>query len=97
MDAESQDSTLLKSLGLTPSSVPITPSVSTSTNFPPLPGTSINIDLINQKLSKIQSSVDDGFAQIISRISAMNLLKQTGGTTRKKRGRQNSRRHRQKK
>lgn len=90
----SQDSTLLKSLGLTAS---ITPSTPTSTNFPPLPGSSIDVDLVNQKLSKIQSSIDDGFAQVISRISAMNLLKQTGGTRKKRAHIRKSRRHRQKK
>ena len=96
----SEDSTLLKSLGLTSSdtpSTPITPSTPTSTNFPPLPGSSIDVDLVNQKLSKIQSSIDDGFAQVISRISAMNLLKQTGGTRKKRAHIRKSRRHRQKK
>ena len=78
-NSEAQD--LLKGLGLNTSTVPS----STTTLFPPLslPGSSLDTDIINQKLTKIQSSINDGFAQVISKLSALSLSKQGGGTRKK--------------
>ena len=81
MDTD-EDKGLLDSLGFSKSDSP----ESTSTTFPPLsiPGQTLNTDRINEKLTKLQSSVDDGFAQVIAKISALNLKKQAGGTRKRK-------------
>jgi hypothetical protein len=78
------DASILEKLGLNTTTLP---SQSTNTLFPPLsvPGSSLDVDIVNQKLSKIQSSIDDGFAQVISKISALNLSK--GGNRKTKRRR----------
>lgn len=87
-----EDHKLLESLGLATTTSPLQIMNPTSTSFPPLvPGATLDTDVINQKLTKLQSSIDDGFAQVIAKMGALSLAKQGGGTRRKRKAKKSRR------
>ena len=92
---DKEERLLLESLDLDSKTIPVE---TTTTLFPPLPklpGGSLDVDTVNQKLTKIQSSIDDGFAEVITKLNSLTLSKQSGGRrTRKKRTRRSKQKKR---